>query len=73
MFAPATSARRAPLRASAQLRPEHDTRRHHAGNRAAGARKIWELGQMEVIDGGPDGDVDTPGNAVFARQGVFIP
>ena len=38
-----------------------------------GARAVWELRQVEVIDGGPDGDVDTPGNAVFARQGVFVP
>jgi PKD repeat protein len=37
------------------------------------ARSIWQLGQIEVFDGGPDGDVDTAGNAVFARQGVFIP
>ena len=37
------------------------------------ARSVWELGQVEVLDGGPDGDVDTPGNAVFARQGIFIP
>jgi hypothetical protein len=34
---------------------------------------VWELGQVEVLDGGADGDVDTPGNAVFARQGIFIP
>jgi len=38
-----------------------------------GARSIWQLGQIEVRDGGPDGDVDTPGNGVFARQGIFIP
>jgi hypothetical protein len=37
------------------------------------ARSIWQVGQIEVLDGGPDGDVDTPGNAVFARQGIFIP
>ncbi len=37
------------------------------------ARSIWALGPVEVFDGGPDGDVDTPGNAVFARQGVFVP
>ena len=37
------------------------------------ARSVWELGQIEVLDGGPDGDVDTPDNAVFARQGIFIP
>jgi hypothetical protein len=38
-----------------------------------GERSVWELGQVEVLDGGADGDVDTPGNAVFARQGIFIP
>ena len=38
-----------------------------------GARAIWQLGQVEVLDGGPDGDADTPDNAVFARQGIFIP
>jgi hypothetical protein len=37
------------------------------------ARAIWELGQIEVLDGGPDGDVDTADNDVFARQGIFIP
>jgi hypothetical protein len=37
------------------------------------ARAVWELGQVEVLDGGPDGDVDTPDNDVFARQGLFIP
>ena len=36
-------------------------------------RAIWELAQIEVLDGGPDGDVDTPDNEVFARQGIFIP
>jgi PKD repeat protein/glucose/arabinose dehydrogenase len=38
-----------------------------------GARSVWELGRLEVYDGGPDGDVDTPGNTVFLRQGLFIP
>ena len=38
-----------------------------------GARSIWQLGQIEVLDGGPDGDADTADNAVFARQGVFVP
>ena len=38
-----------------------------------GERSVWEIGQIEVLDGGPDGDVDTPGNGVFARQGVFVP
>ncbi len=38
-----------------------------------GARAVWQLGAVEVLDGGPDGDAATPGNAVFARQGVFVP
>jgi hypothetical protein len=38
-----------------------------------GERSIWELGQVEVLDGGPDGVADTPNNSVFARQGVFVP
>jgi hypothetical protein len=39
-----------------------------------GARAIWQLGQVEVLDGGPDGDVDTPAGAmVFLRQGIFVP
>jgi glucose/arabinose dehydrogenase/PKD repeat protein len=38
-----------------------------------GTRAVWETGQIEVLDGGPDGDADTPGNQVFARQGLFAP
>jgi hypothetical protein len=39
-----------------------------------GKRSLWELGQITVLDGGPDGDADTAtGNTVFARQGVFVP
>jgi hypothetical protein len=38
-----------------------------------GARAIWQLGTVEVMDGGPDGDVDTADNELFARQGIFIP
>ena len=38
-----------------------------------GKRSIWELGAIEVDDGGGDGDAETPGNTLFARQGVFIP
>jgi hypothetical protein len=37
------------------------------------ARAIWELKQIEVLDGGADADADTEPNTVFARQGVFIP
>jgi hypothetical protein len=37
-------------------------------------RTIWQLGAIEVLDGGSDGDGDTAaGNTVFLRQGVFIP
>ena len=43
------------------------------GSVVEGARAIWDLGQLEVTDGGPDGDVDTNDNSIFARQGVFVP
>jgi hypothetical protein len=36
-------------------------------------RAIWQLGQIEVFDGGPDGDVATADNSLFLRQGVFVP
>ena len=36
-------------------------------------RAIWELGQVRVFDGGPDGDADTADNSLFAVQGVFVP
>ncbi len=38
-----------------------------------GQRAIWELSAIEVRDGGADGLAGTAPNAVFARQGVFIP
>ena len=34
---------------------------------------MWELGAVEVYDGGPDGDAETADNTVFAVQGVFVP
>ncbi len=36
-------------------------------------RSIWELGDMQVFDGGPDGVASTSPNTLFARQGVFVP
>jgi hypothetical protein len=37
-------------------------------------RAIWELGTVQVFDGGPDGQASTTaGNTLFERQGVFIP
>jgi hypothetical protein len=38
-----------------------------------GNRAIWQLGQIQVFDGGPDGDVDTTPNMLFAVQGIFVP
>jgi hypothetical protein len=40
-----------------------------------GARAVWQLGQVEVLDGGPDGDADTNPveNDVFLRQGLLVP
>ena len=36
-------------------------------------RSIWQLGQVEVLDGGNDGVASTTPNTVFARQGLFVP
>jgi len=37
-------------------------------------RAIWELGQVQVYDGGADGNPATTGdNTVFAVEGVFVP
>jgi uncharacterized repeat protein (TIGR01451 family) len=38
-----------------------------------GKRAIWQMGQVEVFDGGPDGDASTQPNTLFATQGVFVP
>ena len=39
-----------------------------------GDRTSMELGAIRLLDGGPDGDGDTPaGNSVFATSGLFIP
>jgi uncharacterized delta-60 repeat protein len=38
-----------------------------------GKRAIWQLGSVEVLDGGSDGAAATGPNALFARQGIFIP
>jgi len=36
-------------------------------------RSIWQLGQVRINDGGPDGVVSTTPNTMFAVQGVFVP
>ena len=44
------------------------------GSIREGARSIWQLGDVQLFDGGPDGLADTQGdNSLFARQGVFTP
>jgi hypothetical protein len=44
-----------------------------SGIAVEGARTVWEFGQAELRDGGPDGNVFTEPNTVFAVQGVFVP
>ena len=36
-------------------------------------RAIVELGRIEMFDGGPDGQISTSPNTLFAVQGLFIP
>ena len=36
-------------------------------------RSSWELGAVRVHDGGADGVAATPGNTLFAVQGLFVP
>jgi hypothetical protein len=44
-----------------------------AGTVKESRRAIWQLGQVRVYDGGPDGLASTQDNTLFAVQGVFIP
>jgi predicted acyl esterase len=37
-----------------------------------GNRSVWNLGQVRVFDGGPDGIVATDDNSLFAIQGLFF-
>jgi hypothetical protein len=39
----------------------------------AGERAIWELGQVKVYDGGPDGIAATQPNTLFEDQALFVP
>ncbi len=39
-----------------------------------GRRSVWELGPVQVFDGGADGLASSAGdNALFAEQGIFVP
>ena len=43
------------------------------GSVHTGSRAIWELNQVQVFDGGPDGLASTSGNGLFAVPGVLVP
>jgi hypothetical protein len=44
------------------------------GSVVESGRSIWELADVRVFDGGPDGLAATTGdNTLFERQGVFVP
>ena len=36
-------------------------------------RSVWDVGKVEVFDGGSDGNVATAPNTLFADQGIFVP
>ena len=36
-------------------------------------RSLWQVGQVQVFDGGADGVVSTNPNTLFAVQGIFVP
>jgi acyl-homoserine lactone acylase PvdQ len=38
-----------------------------------GDRSSWQMGVVQVFDGGADGLLSTTPNTLFARQGVFVP
>ena len=45
-----------------------------AGTVKEGKRVIWEMGQLQLFDGGSDGLAATTGdNTLFAVQGVLVP
>jgi hypothetical protein len=39
----------------------------------AGNRTIWQLGQVQLFDGGADGVAGTQPNTLFADEGIFVP
>ena len=39
----------------------------------ASQRAIWQVGQVKVFDGGPDGVASTAPNTLFADEGIFTP
>jgi hypothetical protein len=46
----------------------------HAGAIKEASRAIWQLGEINVYDGGSDGiGSTTADNTLFLTQGVFVP
>jgi hypothetical protein len=43
------------------------------GTISEGKRTLMEMFQVRVFDGGADGLAATPGNSLFAVQGLFAP
>jgi plastocyanin len=44
-----------------------------AGSVGDAKRTIWQLGQVQVFDGGSDGVASTSGNTLFMDEGFFVP
>jgi hypothetical protein len=40
---------------------------------AEGKRAVWQLGQVQLLDGGTDGVASTTPNSPFAAQGIAVP
>jgi hypothetical protein len=46
----------------------------YSGSILEGKRAIWQLDQVKVYDGGPDGLASTTGdNTLFMDEGIFVP
>ena len=43
------------------------------GTVVEGKRAMWELGQVQVYDGGSAGVAGSSGATLFETQGVFVP
>jgi hypothetical protein len=43
------------------------------GSVVAGAKMNIQMAQTQILDGGSDGLTGTPGNSLFATEGVFVP
>jgi hypothetical protein len=44
-----------------------------AGALREGDRAVWEIGGVQVLDGGQDGSVTTADNTPYLTQGIFVP